>query len=106
LGLSHIFCIIRKDYKKILFEKLNNFDEGLKFTTDSMENNKLVFLDTLVVNTNGKLHSAIYKKPKASETLLNFKNIVAPKSQKVLTLIGEIYRCQNITTTPEALKLA
>ena len=48
----------------------------------------------------------MYREPQASETLLNFKNGVAPKSQKISTLIGEIYRCQNTTTTPEALELA
>lgn len=71
-----------------------------------MKNNKQVFLDTVVVNTNGNLHLEMYRKPQASETLLNFKNGVAPKSQKISTLIGEIYRCQNTTTTPEALELA
>ena len=27
--VDDIFCIIRKDYKNTLFEKLNNFNEGL-----------------------------------------------------------------------------
>jgi hypothetical protein len=62
-------------------------------------------LDTLVVNTNRNSHLRMYRKPQASETLLNFENGVAPKSQKISTLIGKIYRCQNTTTTPEALKL-
>ena len=37
------FCIIRKGYKNTLLEKLNNFNSGLKFTMDSMENDKLIY---------------------------------------------------------------
>ena len=48
----------------------------------------------------------MYRKPQASDNLLNFKHAVSPKGQKISTLVGEIYRCNNTTTTPEALDLA
>ena len=53
------FCIIRKGYKNTLLEKLNNFNSGLKFTMDSMENDKLTYFDTIVFNNKGSLHLEI-----------------------------------------------
>ena len=32
--------------------------------------------------------------------------LVSPKGYKILTLVGELYRCNNTTTTPEALDRA
>ena len=57
--VDDIFCLIRKNEKNAFFEKLNKFNDGLKFTMETMTNNKIVFLDTTVVNTNGKLHLEI-----------------------------------------------
>ena len=48
----------------------------------------------------------MYRKPHASDNLLNFKHAVSPEGQKISTLVGELYRCNNTTTTPEALNLA
>jgi hypothetical protein len=73
---------------------------------DSMENYKLIFLVTMVVNNKGSLHLVMYQKPQASHNLVNFKHAVLPKGQKISTLVGELYQCNNTTTTPEALDLA
>ena len=35
-----IICVIRKNQKNILLEKLNKFNPNLKFTMDSMQNNE------------------------------------------------------------------
>ena len=48
----------------------------------------------------------MYRKPQSSENLLNFKKAVSPKSNKISTLVGELYRCNNTTSTPEALNRA
>ena len=67
-----------------------------------MTNNKIVFLDTTVVNTKGQLHLEMYRKPQASENIINFNHA----NKKISTLVGELYRCNHTTTTPEALDLA
>ena len=52
-----------------------------------MTNNKIVFLDTTVVNTKGQLHLEMYRKPQASENIINFNHA----NQKISTLVGELY---------------
>jgi hypothetical protein len=78
--VDDIFYLIRKYEKNNYFEKLNKFNDGLKFTMKTMTNNKLVFLDTTVINTNRKLHLEMYRKAHASENLINFKHAVTPKN--------------------------
>jgi hypothetical protein len=92
--------------KKGFFEKLNKFNDGLYFTMENMTNNKIVFLDTTVVNTNGYLHLERYRKPTASENIINFKHAVTSKGQTISTLVGELYQCNHTTSTPEALDTA
>ena len=48
----------------------------------------------------------MYRKPLSTENLLNYKHAVSPKSYKISTLVGELYRCNNTTSTPEALDKA
>jgi hypothetical protein len=43
---------------------------------ETMNNSKIVFLDTEIVNTDGKLHLEMYRKPASSENLINFKTAV------------------------------
>ena len=61
-----------------------------------MKNNKLIYLDTMVVNNKGSLHLEMYRKPQAdnllsSDNLFNFKHAVSPKRRKISTLVGELY---------------
>ena len=70
--MNDIFCFIRKDQKNTFFEKLNNFHTDLKFTMETLTNNKIVILDTAFVNTKGQLHLEMYRKPQASEIIINF----------------------------------
>ena len=104
--VDDMVCIIRKNHKDILLEKLNKFNPNLKFTMNSMENNELIYLDTKIINCNGNLNLEMYRKPQSSENLLNFRNGVSPKGYKISTLVGELYRCNNTTSTPEALNKA
>jgi hypothetical protein len=88
--VDDIFCLIWKNEKKTFFEKLNKFNHGLKLTMENVRNNQIVFLDTTVVNKNGNLYSEMYRKPTASENIINFKHAVTPKCQKISNLVGEI----------------
>ena len=71
-----------------------------------MINNKINFLDTTIINQNGQIHLEQFRKPESSGVVLNYKTAVAPLSYKKSTLIGELHRANNTTTTPEARKKA
>ena len=71
-----------------------------------MENNKLNFLDTTVILKGTSSILKQYRKSESSDCLINFKYGVAPKAYKISTLIGEIYRANNCTTTKDGLDQA
>ena len=87
---------------------MNEFDPTfLKFTIERMSNNSLVFLDTSIyIDSAGILQLKKYKKPSASEVVLNFSKSITPTKYKISTLVGEIYRCNNTTTTEKDLNFA
>ena len=104
--VDDILVVIKKGQKHLLLEKLNKFDKNLGFTTDSMINNKLTFLDTSVILKDGSLFLEHFRKPSATDCLTNFKTGVSPKSYKISSFVGEIYRCHHSTTTVEARERA
>ena len=104
--VDDIFCILRKEEKNNLLEKLNNFDTELYFTMNTMINSKLTFLDTSVVLNNNKIHLEMFRKPTASDCITNYHSSVSPKSYKISALVGELYRCNNTTSTGVALDTA
>ena len=63
-------------------------------------------MDTTIVNQNGRIHLEQYRKPESLGVVLNYKSALAPISYKRSTLIGELHRSNNTTTTPEAQKKA
>ena len=71
-----------------------------------MHNDEIIFLDTKIINNNGSLHLEMYKKPQASQNVINYKSLVSPISFKIYTLVSELYRCNYTRSTPEALDLA
>ena len=104
--VDDIVCIVKTNYKSKLLKKLNSYDPCLQFTMENMTDSKLFFLDTVIVNSNGKLNLEMHRKPAASDNIINFKTSVSPTSYKISCLTGEIHRCNHTTTTPEALERA
>ena len=100
--VDDIFVVLKKGHKNRLLEKLNNFDKNLGFTIETMENSRLNFLDTTVVIKNKTLNLEHYRKPTATDCLINYKTGVSPKSYKMSAFTGELYRCHHSTTTDEA----
>ena len=86
--VDDIFCIVKKGHQNEIFNKMNGFDPGLKFTLEEMTENRLNFLDTTVCVTNEDLCLEFYRKSSASNCLTNFKHEVSPKSYKISTLCG------------------
>ena len=65
--VDDVFCVVKSSYKTKFLKKLNSYDPDLQFTMETMINSKIVFLDTEIVNTDGKLHLEMYRKPASSE---------------------------------------
>lgn len=89
----------------LTFQELNNFHDNLKFTKDPMVDQKLPYLDTLVYfdKKSGQFELRSYQKPSKSNTVMNYVHSNAPKHYKDGCLIGEIYRANSTTSTPENL---
>ena len=54
----------------------------------------------------GVLQLKKFKKQSASDVILNFSKSVTPTKYKISTLVGEVYRCNNTTTTEKELNNA
>ena len=100
--VDDILVILKKGQKSQLLQKLNNFDKNLSFTTENMIDNKLNFLDTTLIIRNDQLLLEHYRKPTATDCLINFKTGVSPKNYKIGAFMGELYRCHHSSTTTEA----
>jgi hypothetical protein len=102
--VDDMICIIRKNQKYSLLDKLNNFNPYLNCPMDSMQNVELVHIDTKIINSDCNLHLEMYKKRHSSENLLNYKNAVSPKCYTISTLVGKLYRCNYTTSTPKSIR--
>jgi len=98
--------LIKKGYTNTILAKVNNFDPFIKVTSEIMLDNKINFLDTTIINQAGQIHLEQYRKPESSGVVLHYKSAVAPLSYKRSTLIEELHRANNTTTTPEVRKKA
>jgi hypothetical protein len=93
----------RTDKVDEIFEKANNLHPNIKFTIEKMKNNRLPFLDTEVRFENNKLELFHYQKPSKSNCTAHFTDSIAPRSQKMSLLTGELNRIYNATSCSEAL---
>ena len=104
--VDDILVVLKKGHKTNILEKLNNFDKNLGFTIESMENSRLNFLDTTIIMQDNTLNLEHYRKPTATDCMINYKTGVSPKSYKTGAFVGELYRCHHSTTTVEARERA
>ena len=62
--IDDTFLIFRaKDHVQQFLSYLNAKHNNIKFTFETEENGKLSFLDTLIINVNGKLSTTVYRNP-------------------------------------------
>ena len=78
--VNDICCIVKKGLKDEILDEMNKFDHHLKFTEEPMLEGKLNFLDTTITFENNQIILKQYRKPEASDCLINFKKGVAPKA--------------------------
>ena len=95
--------IVKRGFKGKILKEFNEFDKGLKWTCDNMDNNNLIYLDTKIILENFTLNLYQYRKPNSSENFTNFKTGVSPKAYKLGLISGEVHRAFNCTTTDIAL---
>ena len=62
--MDDVFCIWNHRFESfnLFLERLNNFDKNIKFIVESEENNKLPFLDILLIKRGNYLLFSIYRK--------------------------------------------
>ena len=90
------------------FSELNNFHENLKWTSESMVEKSLTFLDTRIYWDNQTMNFELcqFQKETKSDCIMNFNKNIVPKNTKIGILVGEIYRCRTTTTTEKQLENA
>lgn len=66
------FCIINKASSDAMLNELNKFHENIKFTIEKETNNELTFLNIKISHCESVIYTNWYKKPFASNRLLNF----------------------------------
>ena len=69
---------------------------------NSMIDSKLIFLDTSIIRNGDNIHLEQFRKTSASDCIVNYHTSISPKSYKISTLVGELYRCNNTTSTDVA----
>ena len=85
---------------------MNNFDINLNFTEDSMIDNQLIFLDMCLYLDSSKNIQIRQHRKSTSVVLNNFEQAVMPRSQKISTLTGEIFRAKYCSSTNSDLNKA
>ena len=96
--------MVRKRTKNAILEKMNSFDPFLKFTVVEMQENKLIYLDTKLIEKNDTLELEQYRKNTNDTTcIMNFKQAVAPLQYKKSCLNGEKYIAPTIVLLIEIL---
>ena len=81
--MDDIICEIKKDEIDDRLKTINNLHPSLSFTHELEKDNKIPFLDMLIVNTNGKLASRWYRKPTDTGLTLNFHALAPLKYKKI-----------------------
>ena len=85
--VDDIYVCIKKGCYPNLLNEMNNFDSGyLNFSVDLMTDNKLNFLDTQTfVDQHGILQFRKFRKPTASDLLVDYHCSVTPRKYKIST---------------------
>jgi len=71
--VDDVFSIVKKTDIPLILDKLNGYHPEIQFTCEIMEDNKLLFLDTLVeIKPDFTLGFSIYRKPTNTDKYLDF----------------------------------
>lgn len=111
--VDDLFGIIKKSAIEKTLAVLNNFHSQIKFTIEVEENEKLPYLDTLVIRKGNILKIDWYQKPTSSGRIVNYyssqaKNIILNTAKnlvhRVLSISDEEFHKENIKKVRNILK--
>ena len=77
--VDDIFCILKTDAKEKVIQRINSWDIHLKFTTEEMSENDLIFLDCRIFHSDGKLQFIKHRKMGVETVLSNFALSITSK---------------------------
>ena len=84
-----------------ILHKLNTTTEGIKFTKEQEENNKLPFLDVLLTRTeDGTIETEVYRKKTNTDQILNY-NSNHPSQHKISCIRTLFNRIETHCNTTE-----
>lgn len=110
--VDDIVSCIPEDRIESTLTLLNSFHPRLQFTTELENNDRLSFLDVLIIRDNNVLHTNWYRKPTWSGRILNYRShhsesqkiaMVFNLVDKALQLSHEKYHDENLTLVKSTL---
>ena len=97
------FAFVIQDKIEYVLDKLNSFDENIQFTYEIENENKIPFLDVLIIrNSDDSLSTTVYRKPTNTDLYINWKSH-SPIEWKKTTANILIQRAVNICSNKELL---
>ena len=98
---------VKNDSIAYVLDQLNSFHEQIQFTYEVEHNNKLPFLDVLLIKNANKIDTTVYRKPTNTDVYLNW-NTHAPTTWKrgtLRTILSRAYTiCSSETYLNEEIK--
>ena len=77
------FAVVLLDKIGHIVNQLNSFDENIQFTFEMEDENKLAFLDAVVIrNTNNTINTIVYRKPTNTDIYINWHSHSPSKWKK------------------------
>ena len=72
-----MITFVENDSIVYILDQLSNFHEQIQFTYEVEHNNKVPFLDVLLIKNANNIHTTVYRKPTNTVIYLNW-NLDAP----------------------------
>ncbi|XP_073827824.1 uncharacterized protein, partial [Musca autumnalis] len=103
--VDDLFVVIKESAIDETLQSFNSYHKNIKFTIEMENDNKLPYLDTMVIRNNKELKMNWYMKPTASGRIINFlskhpKRIIINTAKnliyRVLTISDEEFHQENI----------
>ena len=101
--VDNTFCYVKIGTVNDILNKLNRFYQNIQFIYELEKNNKLAFLDVLLIRNKEKIETTVYRKPTNSDIYLNWKSF-SPCSWKRGTSKTIIRRAYLICSTHDNLQ--
>ncbi|XP_067630033.1 uncharacterized protein [Eurosta solidaginis] len=111
--VDDLFAIVKTSEMENMLKLLNTYYKSIRFTMEVEKNNRLPYLDTLIIKNNNKLYIDWYKKQTASGRLINYNSKHAPNTilntaknfiRRVLNISDKMFHNKNIAIIRKTLE--